>query len=96
VNFFTGVLGAKRLELLRQLTPKATTIGALVRPNTTETEAERRDLQAAASASGLELVMYDVDSDRDLEAAFATFAERRAGALLVGSGAFCSPIGNKS
>ena len=34
VNFFTGVLGAKRLELLRQLVPKATTIGVLVNPNT--------------------------------------------------------------
>ena len=34
VNFFTGVLGAKRLELLRQLVPKATTIAVLVNPNT--------------------------------------------------------------
>ena len=41
VNFLTGILGAKRLELLRQLVPKAQTIAALVRPNTTETEAER-------------------------------------------------------
>ena len=88
VNFLTGVLGAKRLELLRQVAPNAASIAALVRPNTTETEAERKDLQDAAHAVGLELIMCDANTDRDIETAFATFAERRAGALLVGSGAF--------
>jgi putative ABC transport system substrate-binding protein len=88
VNFFTGVLGAKRLELLRELAPKAATIAVLVRPNTAETEAERRDLQAAAQKLGLEIVIFDANNDRDIDTAFATFAERSAGALLVGSGAF--------
>ena len=50
--FFGGVLGAKRLELLRQLVPKATTIAVLVNPNTPDTEVERRDVQAAAQAWG--------------------------------------------
>jgi putative ABC transport system substrate-binding protein len=84
--FFAGVLGAKRLELLRQLVPKATTIGVLVNPNTDETEAERRDVQAAAQAIGQQLVILDFTSLRDLEAAFATFVQRGAGALLIGSG----------
>ena len=88
VNFFAGVLGPKRLELLLQLVPKATTIAVLVNPNTTETEAERRDVQAAARAIGRQLIMLDVSSDRDVELAFATFAQRGAGALLIGSGGF--------
>ena len=88
VVFFTGVLGAKRLELLRQLVPKATTIAMLVNPNSPNTEAERRDVQAAALAIGQQLVILDVSSDRDIETAFATFVQRGAGALLVGSGAF--------
>ena len=88
VNFFAGVLGAKRLELLLQLVPKATTIAVLVNPNTTETEAERRDVQAAAQAIGRQLIILDVSSDRDIELAFATFAQRGVGALLAGSGAF--------
>jgi putative ABC transport system substrate-binding protein len=88
VNFFTGVLGSKRLELLRQLAPKATTIAVLVNPNTIETEAERRDVQAAAQAIGRQLIILDVSNDRDIELAFANFAQRGAGALLVGSGAF--------
>jgi putative ABC transport system substrate-binding protein len=88
VNFFAGVLGPKRLELLLQLVPKATTIAVLVNPNTTETEAERRDVQAAAQAIGRQLIIFDVSSDRDIELAFATFAQRGAGALLTGSGGF--------
>jgi len=88
VSFISGVLGAKRLELLRQLVPKATTIAMLVNPNTAETVAERRDVQAAAVAIGQQFIVLDVSSARDIEPAFATFVQRGAGALLVGSGAF--------
>jgi ABC-type uncharacterized transport system substrate-binding protein len=88
VSFFTGVLGEKRLELLRQLVPKATTIAVLVHPNTTQTEAERRDLQATPQAVGQQLIILDVGTDRDIEAAFATFVQRGAGALLIGTGTF--------
>jgi putative ABC transport system substrate-binding protein len=88
VNFFNGVLGAKRLELLRQLVPKATTIGMLVNPNNPDTEAERRDVQAAARTIGQQLIVFDAGSVRDIEIAFATFVQRGAGALLVGTGAF--------
>ncbi|HEY5129702.1 MAG TPA: ABC transporter substrate-binding protein [Bradyrhizobium sp.] len=88
VHFFGGVLGAKRLELLRQLAPNAATIAMLVYPNTPNTEAERKDVQAAAQAIGQQLVVLDVTSDRDIDAAFATFVQREAGALLAGSSAF--------
>ena len=88
VSFFAGVLGAKRLELLRQLVPKATTIAMLMIPNSPNTEAERRDVQAAAQAIGQQLIILDVSSDRDIEAAFATFVQHGAGALLVGAGTF--------
>jgi putative ABC transport system substrate-binding protein len=90
VNFFASVLGAKRLELLHRLVPKATTIATLVNPNTTETEAERRDVQAAAQALGLQLTVLDVTRDRDIEPAFETFVQRGAGVLFVGTGSFLS------
>ena len=60
----------------------------LVNPNTTDAEAERRDLQAAAQAIGQQLLILDVSSDREIERAFATLVQRGAGALLVGPGAF--------
>jgi putative ABC transport system substrate-binding protein len=88
VVYFATVLGAKRLELLRQLVPKATTIAMLVNPNTPNTEGERRDVQAAAQAIGQQLVILDVSSGRDIETAFAAIVQRGAGALLVGSGGF--------
>jgi putative tryptophan/tyrosine transport system substrate-binding protein len=88
VHFFGAVLGAKRLELLRLLLPKATTIGVLTEPNNPITEEERRDVLAAAQAIGQQLVLLEARSSRDIEAAFATFVQRKAGALIVGSGAF--------
>jgi putative ABC transport system substrate-binding protein len=88
VTFLSGQLGAKRLELLRQLVPKATTIGVLVNPGSPETEIERKDLQIAVQAIGQQLIIIDVSNDRDIETAFATFIQRGAGALLVGSGPF--------
>ena len=88
VSFFGSVVGTKRLELLRQLVPGATTIAVLVNPENPNTEADRRDVQAAALAIGQELIVLDARSVRDIETAFATFVQRGAGALLAGGGAF--------
>jgi putative tryptophan/tyrosine transport system substrate-binding protein len=88
VVFITSVLGAKRLELLRQLVPKAATIALLVNPNTTETESERTDVQNAAQALGQQLIVFDVTSGRDIEAAFTAFVQRGVDGLLVGTGPF--------
>ena len=88
VVFLVAELGAKRLELLRQLVPSATTIGVLVNPNTPETEAERNDLLAASVKIGQQLSILDVGSGHDIENAFATLVQRGAGAALIGSGPF--------
>jgi putative ABC transport system substrate-binding protein len=90
INFFAGVLGAKRLELLRQFVPKTTTIGMIVTPNNPDTEAERNDVQAAAQAVGLQLITLDVRSAGDIERAFTTLIQRGVGALIVGTGAFAN------
>ena len=79
VVFFNAVLGAKRLELLRQLVPRATAIAMLVHPNIPTMEAERSDVRAAALAIGQQLAVVDVSSVRDIETAFATLVERGAG-----------------
>ena len=88
VVFITGTLGSKRLELFRQIVPKATKIGLLVSPKSNETELERNDVQAAAHALGQQLITLDVTSDRDIETAFATFVQGGAGALFIGTGTF--------
>jgi putative tryptophan/tyrosine transport system substrate-binding protein len=88
VVFLTGLLGAKRLELLRQLAPKATVIALLVQRGTPQSKAERSELDAAAQKIGQQLLVFEASSDQDLETAFAMMAERGAGALLAGSGPF--------
>jgi putative ABC transport system substrate-binding protein len=92
INFLGGELGAKRLELLRQLVPltaiNTSMIAMLVNPGRFDTEAERRDVLAAARTIGQQLIVFDVGSEQDIEAAFATLAQRRPDALLVGTGAF--------
>ena len=87
VSFFGGMLGAKRLELLRQLLPSAKKIAVLL-ARSPETEAERKDLEAAARAIGSELIVLYASSDEEIDTAFSTFAERRADALVCGGGAF--------
>jgi len=88
VVFFNDELGTKRLELLRKLVPKAETIGVLVNPANAGTRAEQHDVEEAAHAIGQQLMVFNASSDPDIETAFATLAQRGAGALLVGSGSF--------
>ena len=89
-RFFSGVLGAKRLELLRQLVPQARSIGLLVEANNAEAKTEQIDMQSAAQAMGIQLVVVNLSSLRDIEPAFETLVERKASALLAGSGPFLS------
>jgi putative tryptophan/tyrosine transport system substrate-binding protein len=89
VSFFNSVLGGKRLELLHQIAPKARLIAAIsANPISPDTEAERRDLLAAAQAIGQQLIVLDVSSDLEIETAFTTLVQRGGGALHVGTGAF--------
>jgi putative ABC transport system substrate-binding protein len=87
VSFFAARLGAKRLELLRQLVPTATTVAVLMAPGS-DAVAERQDVEAAAQMIGQQLNIFDVSTDRDIEVGFTTFAAHGAAALMVIGGAF--------
>jgi putative ABC transport system substrate-binding protein len=88
VVFIIGELGTKRLELLRRLVPKAAVIAMLVHPNTAESEAERGEIQAAARSIGQSLIAFDVQSARDIDAAFTKLSSQRIDSLMIGTGAF--------
>jgi putative ABC transport system substrate-binding protein len=88
IYFLGGEVGTKRLALLRQFVPKATLIVVLVNPNTPQTQVERSELSKAAQSVGQQLMVLDVGNAGDIERAFATATERKAGAILIGSGAF--------
>ncbi len=87
VSFFAAMVGAKRLEQLRQLVPSATTIGVLDGPDRTE---DRGDVEVAARAIGQQLIVLSATNASEIQAAFATFAQRGVGALIITSGAFMS------
>ena len=76
----------KRLGLLHELVPAAAAIALLANPsNPLQTDAETRELQAAARALGLELHVLNASSDGEFEAVFTTLLERGAKALVVQS-----------
>jgi putative tryptophan/tyrosine transport system substrate-binding protein len=78
-------LGPKRLEFLHEAVPKATIAALLVNPtNPTLGETLARDTQVAARALGLQLHVLQASNERDLETAFITLGQLRAGMLVVG------------
>lgn len=88
IVFFSSQLGAKRIEFLRQLVPTATTIGVLAFPISPEDKTERSQIETAAASSGQQILVADAVREGEIESAFATFAEKRVGAVLVGSGPY--------
>jgi putative ABC transport system substrate-binding protein len=81
VSMVTSALGSKRLELLRQIAPRAALIGVLV--GDYDTAFQLRDLQEAAGLLRQQIQVERVSSERDIDAAFARFVQQGAGALLI-------------
>ncbi len=82
-----SLLGEKRLELLHQLVPQASEIGYLVNPSNPNFEPEQANVQAAATALGHHVLLLRATSESAIETAFATAAQLKAGAILVGNDA---------
>jgi putative ABC transport system substrate-binding protein len=78
----------KRLELVRELLPHATTIAMLVNSNNPTAEIRLNDIQTAARSVGQEINILNASTIRDIDAAFAKLAQMRADALLVASDPF--------
>jgi putative ABC transport system substrate-binding protein len=88
VTFLVNTIGAKRLELLRELVPAATVIGFLVDPTNPASEIETSDMQAAADTFGRKLLIVKASTISELDAAFAIFNQPRIDALIVAGEAF--------
>jgi putative tryptophan/tyrosine transport system substrate-binding protein len=88
VSTFSSQLGAKRLELLQELVPQASVIAVLTNPIYPTTESQVKEVQEAAAHLGMQPVVLAVSTEPDMDAAFATLAQKRAGGLVVGVDAF--------
>jgi putative ABC transport system substrate-binding protein len=88
VSMYTGTLVPKRLELLRKVVPQAATIAFLTNPNNLGSELDTMDVQAAARAMGQDIMVVHASTKEELDEAFETIAQRRAGALLTDTDVF--------
>jgi putative tryptophan/tyrosine transport system substrate-binding protein len=87
-SLFVDELMPKRLELLSDLIPQARSIALLVNPNGATTERTIRDLQEAARAKGVQLIILKAGTESEIEVAFGSLVELQAQALLVGADPF--------
>jgi putative ABC transport system substrate-binding protein len=88
MTLMNAPLGQKRLELLRELAPKAAVAAMLVNPVEPDAAPELVDVQAAAQTIGLELKIFNASNPNEIDAAFAAIAGQSPEALVVGTGAF--------
>jgi putative ABC transport system substrate-binding protein len=90
ISFYNSAdLLSKQLQFLRDVVPSGPVIGLLVNPNTdfADVESQQKDAQAAAHALGQQILIVNAGSERDFDAAFATLAQQRVGALLIAGNA---------
>jgi putative tryptophan/tyrosine transport system substrate-binding protein len=89
INILSTELTAKRLELLREMLPRASRIAALVNPaNSVNTQTTLREVEAAARAMGLHIQIFNASTSREIDAAFAAFGRERPDAVFVGQDSF--------
>jgi putative ABC transport system substrate-binding protein len=87
-TFFGPPLVAKRLELLHQLVPKASSVAMLINPNNPLAEPEAQEAQTAALILGLQLFVVRATKESQFATAFQAMIEHRSGALYMGSDQF--------
>jgi putative ABC transport system substrate-binding protein len=89
-------IGAKRVELLHEVVPTATSIALLVNPTSPDiTGTEIRDAQAAAHSLGLKLDILHASTERDFDTVFADLTQLRPNALVIGTDAFFNGHGEQ-
>jgi putative ABC transport system substrate-binding protein len=87
-SFFAEELGSKALGLLHEIVPGAKTVGLMINPRNPETPRQSAETAAAARALGVTIEIVRAGTPPEIDQAFHTLTERRAGALLIGPDAF--------
>jgi hypothetical protein len=88
VSWFSAELGPKRLTLLHDLVPNAKIVALLLNPNNAETARQPAELQEAARALHLQIVILNATTPDEIDSAFATISQNRIGALVVAADSF--------
>jgi putative ABC transport system substrate-binding protein len=88
MTLMSGVLGQKRLELVRDLSPKAATVAMLVNSLSPDTAVEIRSIQSVAKTLGFQLAMFNAATPTEIDTAFDDILKKRPDALLIGTDPF--------
>jgi ABC-type uncharacterized transport system substrate-binding protein len=88
VVFLATELLGKQFELLREILPRAATIGLLVNPSTAQAEIQSASAPVVSKALGLQIVVQNASRDRDLEPAFDALVQQHIEGLVIASDAF--------
>jgi putative tryptophan/tyrosine transport system substrate-binding protein len=88
IDIMSTELEAKRIGLLHDLVPQATTIGFLVNPAYSWAKAQQRAVEEAAHALKLQVLILSANSDGEIEKAFETMVQQHIGVLAIGTAPF--------
>jgi putative tryptophan/tyrosine transport system substrate-binding protein len=88
IDIMSTEIEAKRIGLLHDLVPQATTIGFLVNPAYSPAEAQQRAVEEAAHALKLQVLILSANSDGEIEKAFETMVQQHIGVLAIGTAPF--------
>jgi len=89
INFLSGELAAKRLELMRELVPAVSRIAVLVNPtDASATQSTMRDIETAARAMGVQIRVFNASTGREIDVAFEAIGRERPDALFLGGDPF--------
>jgi putative tryptophan/tyrosine transport system substrate-binding protein len=92
ISVYNARLGTKRLGLLHEMLPAATTIAFVVNPNNPETEDEADDVREAARMLGIQILTASASTESDLDSAFATFVRQRVAAVIMASDTYFDTV----
>ena len=88
VSMFLSEMEAKRLALLHELVPTGTITGVIVNPSSPSIDTQLREINSAARALGRQIQIVNATNERELDAAFASLAQSKAGALVIAANAY--------
>jgi len=90
INFFQSELAAKRLEILRELVPKAARVAVLVNPSNVVMESTLSELMVASRAMNLQIEFFKASTRQEIDVTFASFVREQPDALFVSTDTFFS------
>ena len=95
ISMIGAALESKRFELLHEVVPQAASIGVLINPNYPAAKAQAAEVQEASARLRVPLVLQNAGTEAEVDAAFASFLEQKAGALLFGNDPFFGSLREK-